>query len=373
MVLRRTDRQALLHHPPFLARLAKGDHLAQLQNYSGKALTYEEWQKAGWVTGDTGSGGAIASVPKPKAEKVKGPVDYVGVTAGVEQEITGSFTVQTVARGRLGKLVARDGGATLVEFETDIKVLNSTDLFTLEFKTMPCALDDRKALLLRREAQKLFVAKVREAGTGTGKLANAESESVLLPVDRSNFSIVRPTASKMRFANQITMGVKTTDLLAAASDRSGFGPELTSLRVMARAKVRARKAHAGKKTAGEDPTAEELGQTVINEDGFPIVDTSLPIYKNAFGTLPKTSPMQWLAAVPTPWRGELRSQIGSPPKTFAGPANVYQSIWKFIQQGNALAGHPIPIFTIGGEGAVGFEFRSMPSYDPALAELKHTD
>lgn len=438
------EQTGKLHYQttPLLVSKAKGAHYQQLVAYAGTAHTYEEWRHFGWGAGGAGNE-TVAAPAVPKPEPSAASRDYRGVTAGVEQEIKGQFQVQTAARGRLGKVLTKDGSATLVEFETDMKVQGPDNLYTLEFKTTPCALDDEEGLRLRSEAQQFLVGKIREAGRGTGSLVNAESEFVVLRVDRRNFKIVKPSEGKMMFANQLTMGIKTQDLLAAAKSAKGeLKPDLSSLRVMGgpegnkkaqaeqaahmillagswfnyersdvlmaefAARVRDKAHGDGAETAaasfnlltqliwfmtnqmmtiarkaeqqqgraeGRPKTPTELGATVINEEGYPIVDTSLPVYKNAFGTLPKTSPMRWIATLPTPWQLEVREQVGTPPAAFDGPANVYASIWKFIQMGEALAGHPIPLFTISGEDAVAFEFRSMPSYDPKLRGLKYSE
>jgi hypothetical protein len=442
---------------PALYGAVKIAHLRKLEAYAGTEHTYEEWQAAGW--GGGGRNEALAQAIEPprgaQVEAPREPKDFGGVTAGVEQEIKGAFQVRTDARGRLGEVCAKAGGETLVEFETDMQNKADKSLFTLEFKTTPCALDDADGLSLRAAAQRLLTREIRVAGgQPKGTLAEKEDGPVRLVVYRRNFEIVKPSP-KMSFANQLTMGVRTTDLLGATGAAVGeFRPAMTDVQVMgpkagtleqeARgreaakliltaafwfefkrsaalmdefrqrtkgvaqglgpgvdgaaacfnlltqliwfmsdqmmdiAKRSARQAAAGggaetDAPRGHDESAEELGSTVIGPEGCPIVDTSLPIYKNAFGTLPKTSPMHWIASLPGPWQAVVRSQVSQPPKSYHGPANVYASVWKFIQMGQALAGHPIPVFTIQGEQAVAFEFRSMPSSDEKLKSLKYSE
>ncbi|MBL1176280.1 eCIS core domain-containing protein [Pantanalinema sp. GBBB05] len=433
--------------PNLLKTVKDKQHRTQIEQYAGTPHTYQQWLEYGW-----GSQGQSQPISPPVEQKEpKTPKDYSGVTAGVEQEITaGGFKVNTVARGRLGKVV-RIGGdqGTLVEFETDMASSTEKDVYTLEFKTTPCSLDDPEGLQLRSAAQKFLVAEIRAAaGKGKGQLKNKPSDTVELKVDRANFAIINPK-SKMSFGNQLTMGVKSTDLLGAATKATGdFKPSMTDVTIkdtkkegeqskgdqaakliliaanwfkyplseplmtafkgankenenqgkddaaacynllaqlvmfmsdqMMEIAAKAEKQSIQKGTSSESEkplpkTGEELGKTVINDEGFPILDTSLPIYKNAFGTLPKTSPMQWLKVLPGGWQTIVRQAVGTPPSQNKAPANVYASVWKFIQQGQALAGHPIPLFTIQGDNAVAFEFRSFPSTEESLKNLKYTE
>jgi hypothetical protein len=287
--------------------------------------------------------------------------DYPGNTLGVEQELTGyKLKCEAANRGLIGEILS--GTDLLVEFTTDMG--SPLDGYTIELRTTPCEKANHVGVDARKRATGVMIRLIEEAAEQAEPeqrgVASGVHDGFRINILKPNFKIVREGG--LGFSDQASLGVATEDLTGAAPSgdaalitahgawfNAGLHLPLTDADLAEPAKARRVYALVASTIAFlaqyMPGKAEDKGPNIVS-----------PEIKNAWGTLPRTPPWDWLDVL---GRNDRRTVIEAIKAAFSsGYAN--RAALQYIESRQDLAGHRVPAATIAGRPSSIFEFRTVP-------------
>jgi hypothetical protein len=360
----------------------------------------------GGLAGALANRGALTNV---NAKKTK---NFASATEGVEVENPVSYqVVLKMAKSRGVMAWVEDAkGATLAEFTTDM----GSNPYTIENRTTPCESANRQGIEDRKRALKMLTEHIRAAGdappTGLdskGPYASDDERKLhtlssnrgtpVKAADEGGLKLkvlvadhrVIPKSGTARPGVQVTKGVGFSEMLASAPSKAGafehaqwmqeYGfyldhyVKLGNAADTDEAKVFGmlasllhfylRRLDWHNRFPKWDPKEGIGGNAVNDADEISLPNMTDPNVKNPWGLLPKTPPAKWLAALDAQARGRVGQALKDVPTIVKGEKQVNATAWReiyknIVGQGEMIAGHAVPEFTIANEPGFAFEIRT---------------
>ncbi len=302
-----------------------------------------------------------------------GVPDFAADTVGVEQELTGRYRIAIAdkLRGVVGT-VSR-GEETLVYFTTD---MGDHGNYTIELRTTPCAHEDAAALAVRQQAMHVMYEAIKAAGDNDTGVANQKHDGLVIHIEKKAHRIKRDGMMGTGFANQVSIGMKTSDLIrpdrankhfplvtqpwfdaALLNDLAPKGLNEADVARQAYALVAStiafinrlsasvpRKAGASASSSSSAPAQGGAGERPE------VAALNSPDIKNQWGALPRTPPWDWLKPLDA---GDRAIVVAALAARYAGTVGL-----DHVRDGQSLGSHPIPPFTIQHEQGSVFEIRT---------------
>lgn len=314
------------------------------------------------------------------APVVQRVVNYSGPTIGVEQEIASGQKVvirdENARKGPLG--VVKKGDEVLVEFTADIG--SFLDEYTIELKTTPTTKNAGagtglpEGIVDRQAAMKVMVGAILRAGAREGPVVPGTYGEYTIEIKKPNHRIrlagratsADPADEQVRFADQASMGVKTSDLGIGGNseevrlilsnapwfDRS-LESQLDSQGLTNAEQAKTVYALVASAIKFLHTIVESSDKVRVNEEGEIRGDLYNSSIKDKWGVLPRTPVWDWIKSLARADQGAVKGKLRS---TY--DKDPTKAAFKHIANSQDLAGHPVPASTIGGAQASVFEFRA---------------
>lgn len=311
--------------------------------------------------------------------------DFKSDTVGVEQELVGRYRISIAdeLRGVIGTVSC--AGETLVYFTTD---MGKNRDYTIELRTTPCAHDDKVALAARTRAMHFMYEAIKRAGAEQEGVTNQTDGHCVIHIQKQQHRIVEDDGSSAGFANQVSIGLKTSDLIRSENQnkhipmvtKTWFNPALIDglapdgleepdVARRAFALVASVIAFINRLSA---PPAGKEGASASSSSSAPahngagerpeIAALNSPDIKNQWEALPRTPPWDWLKPLQANDRAIVVTALYA---QYAGTVGL-----DHVRAGQSLGSHPIPPFTIQHEQGSVFEIRAPGN---ALREYLYSD